>query len=586
MSSPCVGLLSCGLGFAIIVGVLLIYGVVTVAGVGFAGGGIAWVVAMAAVLRLGCSVIRVACLQDAVAGASGHMELIYQICANTRMYSTKDELLEKDVELSSTRVPHGEGQYWNPHPGRTTLQRLVEPESPGRNNSNNYSGRPYYQGSNSNQNQGGVSFTPNHQSFQQNTPYVPPHNRKPSSDDGIQALLQSNNQLMQQFMQMNQQSMSRIETSIVQLASGLSTRDKDNKVRMPEDKSRESPNPSTEKVVEGGKPICEETPFVEEETGQVSLSHMELIYQICANTRMYSSKDEVLEKDVKLSNTRVLYGEVAILEDNSWRVHESIIGVSWCKSCKHLEHFILLFSVVVDVTMTPEVPLRPISLRVVIANLFFVQVENKELIELTRKPSFPGMRLLGMCSLLSSRRQRDSMAQVDSINLLFGRSEEDGASPLVVVKQFIAPPVIEEFHVPLSHLLSFSDHDSNLISILIRGDVIHPNMCEQFRQNISDHGNAVAQLTMEERPRKMIMYINITSLKMANNQADQIIQRIMMGGNEEERVLESMEANRVRTVPASQSAIDVLEIKKVDEGDSTQVCVVCLEQFHGRCIVD
>ncbi|KAF6140330.1 hypothetical protein GIB67_011349 [Kingdonia uniflora] len=101
--------------------------------------------------------------------------------------------------------------------------------------------------------------------------------------------------------------MRRIETSIAQLASGLSTRDKgtfpsqtqpnlkdqteslhrdqanvvitlrsgktiDNKVRMPEEKSRESPNPSTEKVVEGGKPIYKETPFIEEETGQVSLS--------------------------------------------------------------------------------------------------------------------------------------------------------------------------------------------------------------------------------------------------------------------------------------------------------------------------
>ncbi|KAF6137591.1 hypothetical protein GIB67_007990 [Kingdonia uniflora] len=36
------------------------------------------------------------------------MELIYQICTNTGMYSSKDELLEKDVELSNTRVPHGE----------------------------------------------------------------------------------------------------------------------------------------------------------------------------------------------------------------------------------------------------------------------------------------------------------------------------------------------------------------------------------------------------------------------------------------------------------------------------------------------
>ncbi|KAF6175708.1 hypothetical protein GIB67_022710 [Kingdonia uniflora] len=190
---------------------------------------------------------------------------------------------------------------------------------------------------------------------QQNTPYVPPQNRKPSSDDGIQALLQSNNQLMQQFMQMNQQSMSRIETSIAQLASGLNTIEKgafpsqaqpnfkdqteslhcdqanvvitlrsektvDNKVWMPEEKSRESPNPSTKKVVEGGKLICKETLFVEEETGQVSLSHMELIYQISANTGMYCSKDELLEKDVELSNTRVPHGEVTILEDNSWRL--------------------------------------------------------------------------------------------------------------------------------------------------------------------------------------------------------------------------------------------------------------------------
>ncbi|KAF6173869.1 hypothetical protein GIB67_039820 [Kingdonia uniflora] len=208
---------------------------------------------------------------------------------------------------------------------------------------------------------------------QQNTPYVPPQNRKPFLDDGIQALLQSNNHLMQQFMQMNLQSMRRIETSIAQLASGLSTRDKgtfpsqtqpnpkdqteslhrdqantvitlrsgktiDNKVRMPEDKSLKSLNPSTEKVVEGGKPICEETPLVEEETGQVSLSHMELIYQICANTRMYSSKDELLEKDVELSNTRVPHGEVTILEDNSWRLPIYVHHGIGCKShikCKN-----------------------------------------------------------------------------------------------------------------------------------------------------------------------------------------------------------------------------------------------------------
>ncbi|KAF6137537.1 hypothetical protein GIB67_031816, partial [Kingdonia uniflora] len=39
---------------------------------------------------------------------SGHMELIYQICVNIRMYNSKDELLEKDAELSSTRVPYEE----------------------------------------------------------------------------------------------------------------------------------------------------------------------------------------------------------------------------------------------------------------------------------------------------------------------------------------------------------------------------------------------------------------------------------------------------------------------------------------------
>ncbi|KAF6135426.1 hypothetical protein GIB67_027300, partial [Kingdonia uniflora] len=47
---------------------------------------------------------------------------------------------------------------------------------------------------------------------------------------------------------------------------------------------------------------------------------IELIYQICANTGMYSSKDELLENDVELSNTRVLHGEVTIMEDNSRRL--------------------------------------------------------------------------------------------------------------------------------------------------------------------------------------------------------------------------------------------------------------------------
>ncbi|KAF6143185.1 hypothetical protein GIB67_035599, partial [Kingdonia uniflora] len=36
-----------------------------------------------------------------------------------------------------------------------------------------------------------------------------------------------------------------------------------------------------------------------------------------------------------------------------------------------------LFTVVVDVTRTPEIPLRPISLRGVPMNPFFVEVENK-----------------------------------------------------------------------------------------------------------------------------------------------------------------------------------------------------------------
>ncbi|KAF6148574.1 hypothetical protein GIB67_042533 [Kingdonia uniflora] len=121
-----------------------------------------------------------------------------------------------------------------------------------------------------------------------------------------------------------------------------------------------------------------------------------------------------------------------------------------CRS-EHIVRRRRLFSVIVDVTMTPEIPLRPISLRVVIADPFFAEVEKKcisltslgvlcileawslsaviviggclecwiscgsvvspgllvvdELLELTRKPSFPGMRLLGLCSLPSSRMQ-------------------------------------------------------------------------------------------------------------------------------------------------------------------------------------
>ncbi|KAF6175012.1 hypothetical protein GIB67_039560 [Kingdonia uniflora] len=162
--------------------------------------------------------------------------------------------------------------------------------------------------------------------------------------------------------------MSRIEISIAQLASGPSTRDKgtflsqtqpnpkdqteslhrdqanaviplrsgktvDNKVRMPEEKSHESPNPSTEKVAEGGKPICEETPFIKEETGQVSLSHIELIYQICANTRMYSSKDELLENDVELSNIRVPHGEESDMLELQSRLNTMTIELS----CKDVE---------------------------------------------------------------------------------------------------------------------------------------------------------------------------------------------------------------------------------------------------------
>ncbi|KAF6160484.1 hypothetical protein GIB67_019253 [Kingdonia uniflora] len=63
--------------------------------------------------------------------------------------------------------------------------------------------------------------------------------------------------------------------------------------------------------------------------------HMELIYQICANTGMYSSKDELLEKDVELSNTRVPHGEVTILEDNSWRLQ--IYVYSWHRNENEME---------------------------------------------------------------------------------------------------------------------------------------------------------------------------------------------------------------------------------------------------------
>ncbi|KAF6138969.1 hypothetical protein GIB67_010695 [Kingdonia uniflora] len=54
----------------VVIGFLLIYGVVIVAGVGFDGGGVVWIVAMAAVLQFGCSVIQVACPRDAFVGAS------------------------------------------------------------------------------------------------------------------------------------------------------------------------------------------------------------------------------------------------------------------------------------------------------------------------------------------------------------------------------------------------------------------------------------------------------------------------------------------------------------------------------------
>ncbi|KAF6162531.1 hypothetical protein GIB67_003077 [Kingdonia uniflora] len=56
---------------------------------------------------------------------------------------------------------------------------------------------------------------------------------------------------------------------------------------------------------------------------------MELIYQICANTGMYNSKDEMLKKDVELSNTRVPHWEVIIFKDNSWRLQ--IYVHSWHK---------------------------------------------------------------------------------------------------------------------------------------------------------------------------------------------------------------------------------------------------------------
>ncbi|KAF6140670.1 hypothetical protein GIB67_013963 [Kingdonia uniflora] len=87
-----IGLLSCGLGFAIVAGIGFDCGLrlledlgvrrvcnlgfaafAIIAGVGFDGGGVVWVVAMAAVLRLGCSVIWVACPRDAVVRASGYL---------------------------------------------------------------------------------------------------------------------------------------------------------------------------------------------------------------------------------------------------------------------------------------------------------------------------------------------------------------------------------------------------------------------------------------------------------------------------------------------------------------------------------
>ncbi|KAF6148914.1 hypothetical protein GIB67_014285 [Kingdonia uniflora] len=46
-----------------------------------------------------------------------------------------------------------------------------------------------------------------------------------------------------------------------------------------------------------------------------------------------------------------------------------------------------LFSVVIDVTTTPEITLRPISLRVVMTNLFFVDVDNKAFLSVLQRLS-------------------------------------------------------------------------------------------------------------------------------------------------------------------------------------------------------
>ncbi|KAF6155784.1 hypothetical protein GIB67_007431 [Kingdonia uniflora] len=69
-----------------------------------------------------------------------------------------------------------------------------------------------------------------------------------------------------------------------------------------------------------------------------SSGHMEPIYQICANTGMYSSKDELLEKDVELSNTRVPHGEVTILEDNFWRLQIYVHSSHRCREYGHYAH--------------------------------------------------------------------------------------------------------------------------------------------------------------------------------------------------------------------------------------------------------
>ncbi|KAF6135805.1 hypothetical protein GIB67_028124 [Kingdonia uniflora] len=159
-------------------------------------------------------------------------------------------------------------------------------------------------------------------------------------------------------------------------------------------------------------------------------------------------------------------------------------------------------------------------------------------------------------------------------------SEEDRPQEYFV-KEFLSSEVInEEWPVPMSHLLSFRNHDDDL-RILVPNVILEEDY-DDFIQKLSDYTSYIVLLTIQGKPKKMEIIVDITTIKMAADEAE-LVQQIMMElteANEVESALrESMEDNEVPTCPASQSAIEALKVKNFDEGDSTTSCIFCLEDF-------